>query len=774
MKNWLKRLFATFTFCLVIQILIACNPEPGPQHFPQPPAPVPPQITSGYFEVHNKHTGLPTNNILSVLMHGKKVLVGSEDHGLLLFEDGNWREFNPETTIKFPAYSVSCLLKKDENTIYAGTPQGLIEIFLDPRGANPKFKLLNINSEENLNILSLSVKANSESTFIAACDKRAGKIEMGTFIPFQILDYYSPTGFSATFSNSEFSLIGCNLGLFKAIGEKLIPFDLPGVEQGWVSDIKTFDNKTIFFTSSNGAFAMEKNGKIHELLPGIWSTCLSFSGKPNLFEETPIQPRVVLSQKELQPDFESDPKFKAVVSMRDELKKDYEEYQKTYRSYRNNPLYLRQLEQEYWARFQDVFDAMENLVQERIKIEIPLSKGLWVGTQNQGLILFADDGKKYHLNYENSKLPSDSISAIDSRNSGEAWFATKNAGLLHYSRKIRNSELGLQKLLKCQPNRVRIYGSLLYIGTKSDGLHIYNSQNKRKVAHLNSIKNKNFHSEVNDFAMDANGVLWIAGDRGLISYDGSSLKNIGFNQEKLPDYPAKRVCVDSSGRICVAFSGSIPIEEQIYFFNGQGLENLDYQKLLELLQLDQESQKSYFDFFGLSNTYQREFDLINASDSVRNFSSGNNSPVTAIINLPNYLQIGSKSGAQTIFDGESFKQLSEKGSGKLGEILNFAKLPSNRLLIQGKDVISIFDGLEYNSVVIPVASTTGVMTDFSPDSQNPEAFWVSFSNGSSGGFALYQKPYWEPFKFDVPVYSLAVGEAYIFICSKDGVYYYPN
>ena len=47
-------------------ILSACNPEPGPQHFPTLSVP-PARITTGYFSIYNGLNGLPCNDIRSIL-----------------------------------------------------------------------------------------------------------------------------------------------------------------------------------------------------------------------------------------------------------------------------------------------------------------------------------------------------------------------------------------------------------------------------------------------------------------------------------------------------------------------------------------------------------------------------------------------------------------------------------------------------------------------------------------------------------------------------------
>lgn len=737
-----------FNFSIVS---LACNPEPGVQHFPGVPKPQPPAISSGIFEVHTTLTGLPTNKILSIKMFKKKVYVGTADKGLLIYNGRDWKMFNPQTKPVFPSFSVTAIVSKGEDELLAGTPIGLISIKLD----NKKFKFVkkNIASDDNLNVSDIGFVRGKDSYILLTCARKAGYVVSHSFAPYKLDTVFAPPGFSCVGTNESGIYFGSDQGLFIAQGNRLVKYQT-NEEFGWVNDISSL-KKQCFIAAANGTYILAgKNPQ--EVLPGIWSTCLGINAKPEFEKELPPQPIMKVDQiGEL-----ADQAYEKALEARDKLFVEFQNYRE--RAASSPP--SKEEVSEMWGKFADISSRLS-----QIRIETPLEKGLWIGTHDQGLILISKNGTRYHLTYDTSKLPSDNITAIDCDKTGEAWFGTSDGGLLHYFKRSRTIRPKLKKLLSCKPTRVRILGGRLVVGTKEHGMYLYDLKSKQLISHMVGDKETKFHRHVTDFAIDPEGTMWVTGDLGLIKIGDKGIETIGFSQENIPSDIPERVSVDKFGKVFVAFSNSSKMSSQVYSYNGEGLENLDVKKLKQILVMPTKQKKDYMEFMGLSGTYQREFLAKNASETIKNFDKTIASPVSALLNLPNYLLIGTKSGLQNIFDGESYKPLSTIGTGNRGEILNFKILPNKSTLIQAVGGITIFDGYNYKEL-LPIGGGID-MTDICPDARNPETFWVSYTNGVGGGIALYEKPYWSRTKIDKPIYSLAVDSNYVYVALKDGVYY---
>jgi len=753
-----KNIYYNFIFVIVLILLAqttyCCNPEPGVQHFPgAPPPPRPPSISSGIFEVHSTLSGLPSNNILAVKMYKGLVFAGSADKGLLVLKENNWKAYNPSSNQNFPSYTIKSL-EANENKLLAGTPQGLVEINVN-EDAEISFKVLSIKSDDNLNVQDICFDVRKEQT-ILACARKTGFVNGRRFLPYIFNDIFAPPGFFSVLYSDGKIFAGSDQGLFVVKGNKLSKL-YPDMDFGWVNDLAVM-KKTKFMATANGCFEITKNG-IEDILPGIWSVCLGINGMPELEKKLPA-PLDINSVAAREARIASQ-EHEQNLLRRDELRGDFDRYLERARV---TPPTVREV-REMWGRFSEIAAIARSVV-----IRIPLQKGLWIGTKNQGLVLLSTDGQRFHLTYESSQLPSNRISDIDCADSGEAWFATENAGLLHYFRRERKIFPKLQLLVNCKPTRIRNISGRLVIGTKKSGMYIIDTKNHNEVRHLKTRDGFSFHEHVTDFAVDPDGVMWITGDKGLIAWDGKRFTEIGFVQDNIPQDIPQRIYIDQFGKVVAAFSNRSQMSSQVYTYNGEGLENLDVDKLRSILSLKGKEKREAMKSIGLLSTYQREFNLKNASEAVKLFDQTIPSPISAIVNISNYLLIGTESGIQNIFDGESYKPLSELGTGNPGKILNFMILPNKNTLIQGESSISIFDGFTYEKL-LPVGVSFN-MTDICSDVRNPETFWVSYVNGDSGGIALYEKPYWSLTKLSKPPHSLAVGQTYTYIASKDGVYYF--
>jgi hypothetical protein len=230
----------------------------------------------------------------------------------------------------------------------------------------------------------------------------------------------------------------------------------------------------------------------------------------------------------------------------------------------------------------------------------------------------------------------------------------------------------------------------------------------------------------------------------------------------------QRIHIDSKNRIFFAGDLFASVSENIFFFNGKCLVGLSKSNVASLFKLPPEDRQKAAEEFGLTGDFMRTFDFGNASESLKAFDQSEEEKITAIMNSEFYLLIGTDSGLQYIFDGESYKKLSLKGSGGLGSIRSFARLPEGEMIIQGAEAISEFDGKDYKLVPSPGLND---ITQLIPDSLNPETYRISFKYGSSGGYALYQQPNWQKYYSDAPIISLAQAEKTIYLAKPDSVYY---
>ena len=791
----MRKLLLLITILAILQLYCppshACDPEPGPQHFPTLQVP-PPRIQSGYFSVYNSLNGLPCNNIRSLLVHptgddAQLVIAGTRDEGLMIFDGTTWHQ-SGSGMFEFPAITVNSLVRIDNKSFLAGTSNGIVKGVIN--NGKISFSTLGKFRDENLNVLAIREIPKRENCFYIACDRVAGVLQEEQFVPFKTPEYLSPTGFSAIIGCELGELTGCHGGILRIIGANLSPALGSDSPIGWVNDFADAE-KRLFIASANGLFMTADLEKLENLLPGVWCTRAAFSAYPHESlsgsDKKAFEPKTGAAGLTAENDA-----FAELRAEHAQLQADYAAYTQRYAGQRTAPgEAVNQMYERFFAfqrrmnavsqRFQDTtefeFDGMAaNLQINAGVLRSPLVKGLWVGTQNSGLILFATDGERYHLTSENSKLPCDNITAIALGNAGEAWFGTETGGIMRYSKRSMSGKGKLQEILPCEPTRIRVLADLLYVGTRTRGMHIYQLNPIKSMGNFNDENVKGFHSLVTDFAMDKDGNLWVTGNAGVIRWDGKAWKNIEFRQPQpqMAGQTASRIVIDSSNRIFVAFAAAAKVHEQIFAYDGDKLNATTPQTISALLQLDDKQRYQEIRLLGLDGTYMRSFDFANASQTLKNFEVDESAPVSAMLNTEHYLLVGMENGCQKIFDGESYKKLSEKGTGRIGAIANLFRLPSGIILIQGKDGISEFDGQHYRLIESASTGHGYKVNDMCIDQMNPETYRIAFTSSDGGGYALYQNGFWEKYYTERPVESIAQSDFLIFLAMPDGVYYLPE
>lgn len=788
-KLFMRTIILTlFQICCIISL--ACDPEPGAQHFPTIDVP-PPRIQSGYFSVYNSLNGLPCNNIRSLLIqpfeNGQLVIAGTRDEGLMIFDGATWQK-SGDGMFKFPALTVNSLANIDDKSFLAGTSNGLFkgEIQNGRIGFSEACK----SRGENLNVLAISKMPKTEDSYYIACDRVAGKLRGDVLLPFNTPTYLSPTGFSSIIGCEIGEFTGCHGGLYRINVDNLVPATVNENLLGWVNDFATAE-KRLFVASANGMFVTSDLEKFENLLPGIWCTRAAFSAFPQELltekKKPSFVPKIGASGLSIDDDI--------FAELRTEYARLQEEYAAYTQRYAGQRLAPPEAVSAMYAQFFDFQNRM-NEMNERTGnpggsdqnglpedpvagsnvFHSPLVRGLWIGTQNSGLLLFATNGERYHLTSENSKLPCDNVTAIALSENGEAWFGTETGGIMRYSKRNMSGKGMLKNLLTCQPTRIRVLADMLYIGTKSQGMHIYQLNPIKSLGDFNADNVKGFHKTVTDFAMDKDGCLWVAGDAGVLRWDGKAWKNIRFRepQPKMVGRTATRIVIDGGNRIFVAFSAESKVYEQVFVYDGTSLVGTTPETINAILQLSDKEKYQEIKLHSLDGGYMRNFDFGNASQSLRDFEKDAAAPVTALLNTEHYLLVGMENGYQKIFDGENYKQLSEKGTGQIGAILNLFRLPSGRILIQGSEGVSEFDGQHYRLIESAATGQDFKINDMCIDQMNPETYRIAFSNPDGGGYALYQNGFWEKYYTRSAVKSIAQSDFVIFLAMPEGVFYLPE
>ncbi|NLI76865.1 MAG: hypothetical protein GX442_10535 [Candidatus Riflebacteria bacterium] len=744
----------------------ACNPEPGPQHFPIPDLQTaPPVVRVGYFEVHSERTGLPCDKIRAVEAFDGFVLVGTEGGGLLLYEDGAWRKFAPRTVPSFPSETVTAIIPgENQGEAVAGTIDGIVHISGLPD--KPVFRLEPMASPCSSNVLSLGgKKGTGDGAFTLLCGTNAevGQVTGGTMLRFSPPNDRQPTGFGAIRPVGDRIWIGCEDGLYSSGGGSMDRFAHPTVDFGWVQALDA-GGEELFVGGSLGGWRMKQDTPV-EMLPGIWVTALGLTrGCPPQFDGKAFRPF------ELQGlDTIKDPNQKAVF----EIQREFTGLLERYGEFLNRWIGAAAPIDEV-NKFRGAFEAVAKkgkALSPAIVIETPLLKGLWVGTQDQGVILFGTDGQKYHFNAENSKLPQNRITAISSREDGETWIGTYDGGLLHYTRLTVPPGRKPEKIWEGRPTLIRLLSDRLFIGTEDQGLTVLDPRSREVVAQFTPANLSGFHQKVTGIGMDEDSRLWVGGDHGVWRQADGAWTRFG-KQQGLPDEAIRCLEVDAAGRVYAAGGEARTVAGQVAMFNGQEFTTYHADLVARLLQMPPDAREAALRKLGLKGTYLRDFDVTNATAALALFDrTASASQVVAMEGIPQYLLLGGAEGDQSIFDGEGFKPLSPQGTGgPLERIVRLQRRQNGDLFILGKRKLFTFNGEHYREVPDVGSLAVKEFTDLALDSRNPDLCWVSYKGHGDGGCAVYLEPLWREIDSPDPVISLTHGDPFLFFATPDAVY----
>lgn len=751
MKNSIYIIFIGILF-FVPSYLGACDPEPGAHHFPPPQAPNP-VFSSGYFELHNSLSGLPCNHIRSVLALETAVLAGTEGGGLLVFRNGTWRAFTPKTQPAFPSETVTTLARDAEpGCVLAGTPNGLVRI--SNIEDEIRFETVTRPTPDGANMLSV---VTAGRTVQAGTDATAGAVSGDQLVPYRIDGDRQPTGFGAATHHDGMTWFGTSLGLYSAHDGMLFPVLFPGTDLGWVQGLSPI-GEWLLAASSKGLFAVKENTAV-DILPGIWTTCVAVP--PDASEALKRAMSPAASEEAPEDGFASlIARNEETVSLFNQMQAEYTRVSRLYQSG----------QAPTWG---DLIAYSENLMKLQAQVTVlsePLQRGIWAGTQNQGVVMFGTDGKRRHLTATNSKLPENRVTCVSCRDDGETWIGTYESGLLRYTRYTTTQPQEPIPVWQGKALTMRVIGEHLYVGTKGNGLLVFDVKTLQQVASYEPKKPDGFHSHVYAIAADQQARVWTGGNAGVWMLDDAGWHRFTTLQG-LPDDTITCIEADAEGRVYAAGGGGRPLSQQLALFTGSAFTRYEIATLKEILGRQGRDASDGLRAMQMGGGYQRSFDASQATQALSLFDPN---PVEQAISLmlgtDRYLLLGTGDGRLYIFDGEAFKPVSTKGTGELRGLAGLARKAGGDLVILGRKACLLFDGATFKPTM-PPDSAIDAFTSLALDQKNPDLFWGSFTTSTDGGgFALYQHPLWKVFPIQKPVRKLVISEPFGFLLTPDGVY----
>lgn len=758
--------FMTIFVLVCMGIAWSCNPEPGPQHFIKPvmPVPTPPPITTGYFEVHNTLNGLPCNQIRCLrIVSPNLVLVGTDGGGLMVWENNSWTSFSPTSTPPFPARTVSAIVSNSADSWLAGTPEGLIRI---QHESGWTFETVPVEGPLSRNLLFL---AKQGETLFAGSDNGAGVIRGASSSAFRNGEGMLTTGFSCGIFWKEALLFGGGQGVFQKQGDALFPFRPEGKDFGWTQAFSVL-GANLLIGGSKGLFRVQQTG-VTPVLPDVWVTALgAWSGLTDIPTDQPDRSCDLKAMESL---FASQGAMVGSSPISESLRNNMSQLEAMLPWFQNPANYSN----PDWAARSAGFFELSNKIYAELPGQAtsstpavaPLLKGLWIGMQEDGVILYSTDGQRRHFRRENSKLPSDRVTAIAVDDSGETWIGTADAGILRYRKQVFSRDNASTTLWTGEAQLLKIVGDRLFIGTKMNGLLVFDPRTLQQVGSYNSAAPMGFHRCVTGLTLDSKGRLWVTGDAGVWCIDEAGAKGYGI-KEGIPSTRLETIDSDADGRVFVAGGMTGGLSAQVAQFNGNRFISYTRDNVKGILGLSAASATQGLKGLGLLDTYMRNFDVKHSAVALALYEKPDMQlSVSALLGLSSYLLIGTREGQLAIFDGEGFKPLSSKGTGLLGPIVGLARLPNGDHVIAGQQKIVLFDGENYTKTPSHPSQNAALWQDLTTDDLNPDIFWAAYQIDAKGGVALYQNGCWQVFPHDKPVKKVAVADPYIFLAEPAGV-----
>ncbi|HNV72088.1 MAG TPA: hypothetical protein PKO06_20445, partial [Candidatus Ozemobacteraceae bacterium] len=541
------------------------------------------------------------------------------------------------------------LCRTRDGVILAGTPEGLVrvrfedEVFISEPVA--------LGQAPSTNVLLLKPV---EDRVLIGTDRGAGVLEAAT------VTWYKPepgsiiTGVTAGAEMSGAVWFGGSVGLMKVQGDKLVLEEREAQQKhGWVQALTGLE-KSHLIGGSKG-LSQRSATEDQVLMSDIWVNSLYLTaGLMNIPDAVPDR----------RPELDQIDKVAQVLAemgerggWSDELR-EYNEMTTWFQ----NPANFNHPDWE--RRGMEMFNRLSQIPEVAMQIKpirLPLLKGLWIGTQENGLLLWSNDGKQRHFTLDNSPLPSNRITAIDGLENGETWIGTQDAGLARYRSQTVNPSQAAQTVYEGPATVLKILGDRLMLGTEREGLRVYDPVSLELLARYDSSAVAGFHWRVTGVELDPKGALWVSGDRGVWRFDGAKWQTFDARHGLATDV-VRLLEVDSDGRVFAVCGTEGMPSEQLYQFDGTKFVSYGKKTVRTILGRQGQERTTGLAFLGLQKTYLRNFDLNNASVSLGLYDQEKSSDLIAgLLATPYFLLLGHANGTLSIFDGEGFKPVSENG-----------------------------------------------------------------------------------------------------------------
>jgi hypothetical protein len=745
-------------------VLADCFPLPLARPFSAPAFPV------GYFEVHSSLSGLPNNNIRALLVHNNRVFAGTEGGGLMIFADNAWQAFAPDSANPFPAPTVACLIKDADNqSVLAGTVNGLVRISLD--GPSPAFALLPLTGSCSRNILSLAWQG---KTLMVGTDREVGEYQGNSLISAHGPDSgLFPGGFpcAATFDNQAW--FGTSFGVVTHQESSTQQFSAPGLVFGWVKGLEALERE-LYIGSSQGLFQV--TGKECALISSeTWFTSLAATpGSSGFFSGRGRGSGIEVEFLE-----ESQP---ADEALNEGQQQKVDEYNKTVealnrritefnRDTANDP--VRSLTDPRRAALTKSLEKTLSRAPDLVgvvQVRTPLLKGLWAGTQENGVILFAADGKRRELTTENSKLPSNKITAIAVAENGETWIGTADAGILRYTRVFVTPGNAPVLIWEGTANLVRTGGERLFVGTRENGLLVFDPRTRELLAEYSPTTVPGFPTNVTGVGLDQQARLWVTGNRGVWMKNETGWHAFTTKQG-LPTDEISCLEIDRNGKIYVAGGKGVEISRQLAVYNGVSFTPFSIEVVKAFLAQRAGDAAAALRGLGLIDTYMDSFDVNRATAALALYDDLRlEAEVGAMLGVSEYLLLGTRAGGFFAFYGAGFKRISREGTGTIKKVAGLQKRRNGDVILVADKSVFLMDGQHFKRLPPILGADVVEFTDLSLDDKNPDLFWVSLRNQEGGGLALYEDGNWTFRPRDQGVISFALTDPFLYFATEKGVY----
>jgi len=726
-------------FFLRGEVLFACNPEPGPLHFPRLKIQMP-KRKIGYFESFTVLDGLPTNRINFVKAIEKRVLAGTSA-GLVVFEkSGNGWVFkvcNSKELLPSPVILSACGPDKFGN-IFIGTNRGLTVIDKD---FESQTELLTTADGLPSNTIQ-SLYMDKYGKVVVGTDRGAVVIENSNIA--RLKSSEEKLNILSINGKKDNAIFGTATGsFFMESGNDLLDPITPTKDFPWNAAIEFF-NKKLYIGSVNGLLVL-KNGNLYKVLtkkdglPSNWITALAvakehFSPSSDPIGEFFKRGKSYATAGELE-------RYTEISNLIKQFQKEVKKF-----------LELKGTIKEIRAAYQKLVvkkRAIELLIENFLSFKSK-NKELWVGTEHSGLALY--NNKKWHkFNTKNSRLTSDKIVSIATACDNSVFIATKDGGVNRFGKVSVNVRLkGFKKpILRSEITALLGYGNFVFAGTKSDGLYKINLRKNYAVIKVKSKGKYGLKSkQITALACNGKGTFFIGtADKGIfITEDMRTFYN--YNKKHgLADNHVTTIFIDKYDRVFAGCkSSSTFVGDKLSIFNGDSFFTFSRENILKLrkaaeLKNKKKLTKLLIRLKGLVKSLKFEKNSnINRAVSYRKSSNislvQNVNIIYSIAATDWYIILGTDKGP-VIFDGTHFLSARSTGKFSSGEIRDIVVTESQKIYMATDYGLLKHDGKGWIICGVPMEFKTFKLNALTLDDVDPENVWFVAGDDVSGGIGAF-------------------------------------